>query len=255
MDNHYIGITGIKTPVQAVQVLDAFSMAGFTMKTRHVPMIGILVSPRNLDPDWESCRYARIGDIPPIIDACKDQCFLTVHVDAKGTSSWNEDFYKVLDQLPVDDIDGFQINVINPGYSQMDDLRKKYPGKQIILQYSEDFMGVTVKKAVLRLGLFEKCMDRILIDPSRGRGKAIDMDSGMKHYSKIAEMYPSIKIGFAGGFNPGNIEGIVEMLLETIGTEFSLDVESGVRDGDDALDMTRVVEYLATVKSGFFRSS
>lgn len=251
MLKHYVGVTGITSAKEGTSVLNCFARAGFSMIGRHVPMVGVLISPRNLDPEWHSYRYAKFGDFPSIIKSCEKKCFLTLHVDAKSKDDWKGDFCKLLDNLPLEGVDGFQINVMHPEPSQLRDLRSKYPGKAIIFQYNKDFTSKDVSSAMQDMDKYEGLFDFVLIDPSRGRGEQIDMERSMEHRDALVARYGKL-VGFAGGFNPENIEGIVESLVERIGTDFSIDVETGVRNEKEELDIGLVLEYLMATKSGMY---
>lgn len=75
-----------------------------------------------------------------------------------------------------------------------------------------------------------------LIDGSGGRG----LDTNL-------EIYPhsDITVGYAGGFNPSNVEEKLRKIYDSGNTgKFWIDMESGVRTDDDWLDLDKVEEVL-----------
>jgi len=58
-----------------------------------------------------------------------------------------------------------------------------------------------------------------------------------------------VRTGYAGGISPGNVEAVLGELREANGGEWPawIDMESGVRDARDRLDLAAVVQVLETV--------
>ena len=244
MTKNYIGLTGVTSASQSMIVISLFDEKGINMKSEIIPMIGILISPRNLDPEWYSNRYPNLKTIGEIIEAIKGKCFLTLHIDSKSEYSWCDDLFKLCEKIPKE-FDGFQINVKHPNVSDLQRIKEKYPNKEIIMQYSDDFITMNTYDALDSLNQYIKYVDNILIDPSRGRGLEIKIDEAIKHYNLIHNAFHHIKIGFAGGFNPNNIETYTTKFNSNIGQKtYSTDVESGVRDQYDRLDLTLFEKYL-----------
>jgi hypothetical protein len=81
----------------------------------------------------------------------------------------------------------------------------------------------------------------VLFDPSGGRG----MDP-----FKWPVAPNGVHVGFAGGINIENVDGVLADILKanpTIG-DFWIDMESGARDADDEFDWSRVVSVLRAVQ-------
>jgi phosphoribosylanthranilate isomerase len=54
-----------------------------------------------------------------------------------------------------------------------------------------------------------------------------------------------LSLGFAGGLNPQNIDTKIGTLVECLPSKnFSIDIESGVRDDEDNLDLPKVKDYI-----------
>jgi hypothetical protein len=114
----YVGITGFTRREQVRGVLDHFEDRGFVSRgTDHVPMIGLLISPRNLDKKWFSSRYPPIEDFNDLIDDAKGRSFLTIHVDEKATSNWVDSLIDLGSMIDMKHVDGIQVNVKHPSIS------------------------------------------------------------------------------------------------------------------------------------------
>lgn len=75
-----------------------------------------------------------------------------------------------------------------------------------------------------------------LIDGSGGKG----VDNNLEIYP-----YSDITVGYAGGFNPSNVEEKLRKIYDSGNTgKFWIDMESGVRTDDDWLDLDKVEEVL-----------
>jgi len=75
----------------------------------------------------------------------------------------------------------------------------------------------------------------VLLDASGGRG--ID--------TPIEILDTKEKVGYAGGINPDNVADKLTYLFENVHNgEFWIDMESGVRDADDWLDLNKVEQVL-----------
>lgn len=92
---------------------------------------------------------------------------------------------------------------------------------------------------------------RLLVDLSGGRGEELDLTTLDPSFLKKLDL----NIGFAGGFTPENITrklSEIEQYLDTHGYKkmgINIDVESGVRDKDDRLDVNKVAAFMAAVKA------
>jgi len=240
MARNYVGITGCTTPLEVEQVLDCFNENGFSMESNHVPMLGFLISPRNKDPSWHSARYPQLEIFDPLIEMAYGRAFVTIHIDEKATSAWEEDLYYLLEKIKqAGCIDGIQVNVMHP---KLEDI-KKLRDKLIIMQYSTDYLSKNVDQAIDEFRPMARYIDYALIDPSRGAGIEIDVQNCIPHYKEL-RWNLGLRVGFAGGLNPENIEGMVRSIIEGADTrDFCLDVESGVRTNNQ-LDIVKVKDYL-----------
>lgn len=91
--------------------------------------------------------------------------------------------------------------------------------------------------------LVEHGCSSILFDASGGRG--ISPERGWP------TMPDGVRMGYAGGIGPDNLDGVLEEIAEANEPvspgdtyDYWIDMESGVRDGDDQLDLARVRRVL-----------
>ncbi len=253
MNKNYIGITGLTNIHQVEMLVTYFKKFGFIIDSDRIGMIGFLISPRNLDPDWKSSRYPSFKKYKPMLETCKKRVFSTLHIDTKSSFDWLSSLKTLLQKIEPDSekmmdlIDGIQINVKHPDPCDISELKILYPDLKIILQYANDFIKLDAESVIKDLKAYENIIDYILIDPSRGRGLKIDFRDAINHY-KLIDKAINVKIGFAGGLNSENIETFLNDTIQHNDglnhINFSLDVESGVRDEFNNLDLSKVFKYL-----------
>jgi hypothetical protein len=249
---NYVGVTGIKSVSDARAVLGLFEKHGFTMQSCKIPMIGILVSGRMLDVTWESERYPRIDVLGEIISEIDGKAFCTVHVDNKPRSKWCDEILAIEAYLSGMDVGGIQINVKHPLPGEIARLKKEFhKDVSIIMQYSDDFISKDPKKAAADFSAYAHLVDYVLIDPSRGQGLEINAGKALSHYTELKKHF-DIGIGFAGGFTSANIGKYIEKFKKHVGgSNFSIDVETGVRDNKNDLSIKMVDEYLSSAHEAF----
>ena len=101
----------------------------------------------------------------------------------------------------------------------------------IIQQRDKDHLDIYLE-TLKKNALFDHNYSALL-DASGGRGINTGID--ILHTSK--------KIGYAGGFNPDNVEEKLSYLLENVDGPFWIDMESGVRT-DDWFDLNKVIKVM-----------
>lgn len=110
---------------------------------------------------------------------------------------------------------------------------------------------IVQQRAELELSLFENTIRKwkMGVFPHRDTISALLDSSGGRGIDTPLKVWPSSgKIGYAGGFNPDNVEEKLTFLMShvTQGT-FWIDMESGVRT-DDWFDIDKVYKVLRTCK-------
>jgi phosphoribosylanthranilate isomerase len=255
-NKNYIGMTGITEEKQLFGIDSIFRNGKFPNQNHDI-MIGILISPRNLDKTWFSSRYPNIWEIKNILQSLykkekyKD-FFNTLHIDEKANSNWEYCLELLINKIGIIP-KGIQVNVKHPKVKDIKRLSERFPETQIIFQYSGDFLNKDIKEAMKDLSVYTKYIDYVLIDPSRGRGLELNSNLALKHFIQIKKDFNHLNVALAGGFNHKNIRDYVKAFKASLDSfDFSLDIESGVRDNDDKLDLIKFESYIQNLSKELY---
>jgi phosphoribosylanthranilate isomerase len=260
----YIGVTGFTKPADIATAINTYAVElerhGSIKNVIHCFMAGILLSHDILHGTGmprAPARYPPMKNIPALLDAIKINgkygSFSAIHYNTKNQylSDEVDAIIEIIGKRNEGNFGAIQFNVgFIPDAREIKKIRENYRNNPfgIITQINgsvmreHDFSEITSRVAKMPV-------DHVLIDPSGGRGKEIDVDASSAIY-KILRNSTSAGIGFAGGFGPGNVEEKTRRYVQKLGTtRFSIDAESGVRDpANDAMDVGRVNAYI----HGFF---
>jgi hypothetical protein len=196
--NNYIGITGLVSVDEVEGTIALFENAGITMDSDPKPMLGFLISYKNLDGSKHSSkRYPLLKDIPKLLRACDGRVIPTIHFNTKylKKGEYSED-YEEEDIGPLaDQIRSFlnfsdiyksglcrevQLNVPRLfedeptiQMTEMRKLRKRYPDLSIILQVpvnNKILRGMNNVRIMRKINNYhnEIGIERLLFDPSAG---------------------------------------------------------------------------------------
>ena len=128
-----------------------------------------------------------------------------------------------------------QINLnVSARYAEMRSMR---PFDRCLDEVIMQMIGKDALRSWLRYT--EKPLPHVsyLLDASGGRGINTPID--------IFDDDPNIRVGYAGGMNTDNVGNKLRHLLDHRSyAEFWIDMESGVRDADDWLDLDKVEQVL-----------
>ena len=85
----YIGITGAASCVEVESIIQEFITNGYTMNTPHIPMLGFLVSAKNLkNPHIPfGNRYPRFNDISDLLKQTEDRVLTMIHYSPSQDTS------------------------------------------------------------------------------------------------------------------------------------------------------------------------
>ncbi len=96
----------------------------------------------------------------------------------------------------------------------------------------------------------EHVIDYVLFDPSHGTNLGLDLREdglaiqlGKKISSR--DLMSHLNLVYAGGINPDNVGEITKTLHSYFPNRFALDIESGVRNSQNRLDMNLIRGYLS----------
>ena len=179
---------------------------------------------RYLNPAFLSNLWAGNGELNLSLHICGS----AAHDAVVG------DWHKINDHLfeTIDLFKRIQVNVANR--TDNPDRIAGLPNKSVELIIQQTVGNTALFGSSVWLGEDEAARVSMLLDASGGRG----IDTPLEVWESTS------KIGYAGGFNPDNVAGKLEYLLENVkkGT-FWIDMESGVRT-DDWFDTTKVRQVI-----------
>jgi len=250
----YIGITGAEDEREVKSVLNEFSEAGYNMQSKHIPMLGFLVSYKTLNRQFVgNKRYPLMDSLPNLLMEARGNAFTMVHYNTKEMSTLFEQVSKIFERIYKWNLcDALQLNIVWPDITQVKMIKEKFPDMGIVFQASEKAMnGKTPKEIANKIMEYGNSINYVLIDPSGGEGREFQTDDSINLYNELKEKSSNLAIGFAGGFSGDNVEKKITDIIEKIKTsDFCIDAEGGLRDklseeyGDDFLNIKKVRNYL-----------
>lgn len=258
MKKPYLGITGVANRTELSRCLFAFDKYGlFRDECSHIPMIGLLISHKIFEESYPHKRiFVTVGDTFELLELIgKKRVFKTIHYNSPN-EKFSSEVIDILERkqngtVLGEMVDGVQINILNPDNTQIKRIKERFPLLDLILQVNTKMIkNKDDIKALKRYSNRE--IDRILIDPSRGKGKSIDLYSlsEVSKYKIIKKTFTAQTIGFAGGFTGENISPRFDRISEMLGTHLvSIDTQSGIQ-GVDEMDQKEMESYV----SGFMKA-
>ncbi len=254
---NYVGITGI-TEEHQINYLKKFFRKNNA--SSHELMLGFLVSHKTatylltcgeegFQNNPGNPRYPDINELSGLLKKCSDGVFKTIHYNTKNLGGLFKELSAVLEYDDIIDYcDGVQFNIVCPPVSELKKIKKTYSDLKLIFQWSHRVSEKASNEVIAeKLGNNYSFMDYVLIDPSGGRGKEMDLSESVEKYELLRSKGFVNNIGFAGGLNPQNITSILsglESFLEN--NDFSIDAESGLRT-NNLLDLNKVSKYFKNV--------
>ncbi|MCE7886308.1 MAG: hypothetical protein DYH13_02235 [Alphaproteobacteria bacterium PRO2] len=120
-----------------------------------------------------------------------------------------------------------------------------FPDLEIIFQAGPgDITEMTPDELIARLRPYEKYISGILLDSSCGTGRKMDVRAFAPHIAALEKAFPDRMLVFAGGLNPENVAAQIAALSRVTTRPFSIDVEIGVRNERDELDLAKTETFI-----------
>ncbi len=235
----YVGITGFMHAQEVQEAVRTFAEAAGEDADL---MVGVLVSRKTLDglPPGQPGRYPPVAEVPGIFATAQTPpCLRLIHYNSREPDVAGQ--LARLSSAAGANADGFQLNIAWP---DPDDLRR-VPACRLVLQVGGQAMkeaGGTPEGVVRRLAPYEGIVTDVLVDPSGGRGLALDVDAASRFVETIAHAYPALGIGVAGGLSADTIADVAPLLRRF--PFLSVDAEGRLRDADDRLDLAKATAYV-----------
>jgi len=250
----YIGITGPSTVQETKDICTEFANAGYTTHTPYSPMLGFLVSQKTLHKHpIENRRYPQFDLLPELLRATNGNVLTMIHYNSTVQDTLADQVTHLFEKIYDNRLcRALQLNVVWPSIKQVEKIKERHPGMQIVFQASHKATKEkTPQQVAAGIKQYDDTIDYVLIDPSGGRGLEFDINSSIALFSEIRMQCPRLRIGFAGGYTAENVIPRTKELQLRIGTvPFCNDIEGGLRDkitdayGDDTLNIQKVRQYL-----------
>lgn len=127
-------------------------------------------------------------------------------------------------EVSNNNFDGFQFNICWPDPSHLHTLKQRHPDKHIILQIGSTALreyqyvregssfGYSVDGFMSRIREYAGCIDEVLVDPSGGKGYAIQNEGLIPLVQELGKL-PALGVNVAGGLSEETIE-LVQPFLD-----------------------------------------
>jgi hypothetical protein len=152
-----------------------------------------------------------------------------------------------------------QLNVDWPPLEQIKRMRGQMPELDIVLQLPERAMaGMDAAQIAERAAAYDGLVAYTLIDPSGGKGVALDVDRTGAILSALADAMPRTTLGFAGGLSANGLDTTIRDVMTAYSSlqgvpfcggryEVCIDSQKKLRhecDGFKGIDYGAMNEYL-----------
>jgi len=255
----YVGITGPATKDEIKAVVEEFDKNGYTMSSPHVPMLGYLVSYKTLN--WQATndrRYPKVAELKDLLKTADNKVLTMVHYNSKEMPTLAGQISRIFDGVYQEGLcRALQLNIAWPDPYQVKLVKKEFPEMRIVFQISRKAAAnKTPKQIVEGMKEYGDTLSYALIDPSGGKGIEFDVKESLQVYQELKAAFPSLTVGFAGGFNGKNVADKLKKIIDGTGdSDFCIDAEGGLRDklsdnrGDSLLNIEKVEAYLQGASS------
>lgn len=255
----YVGITGPATKKEIKAVAKEFNKNGYTMDSLHIPMIGYLVSYKTLnEKTTNDKRYPKFSELEDLLKITDNKVLTMIHYNSKETDTLASQVSRIFDGIYQKKLcRAVQFNIAWPNPHQVELVKKEFPEMQILFQISHKIIVSKTQKEIIEgMKEYNGNLSYVLIDPSGGKGLEFDIKESLQMYQELKIAFPSLTIGFAGGFSGKNVsERVKKIINETGDKDFCIDAEGRLRDklsedhGDSLLNMEKVKAYLKGASS------
>ena len=274
MEKSYIGITGPVNNREVEDICREFSEAGYSESSKHIPMLGFLVSYKTLNNlPTKNKKYPSIEKIPQLLTEAGKGIFTTLHYNTpeEKIDRLVEQVKTLFDKIYQENLcRGIQLNIKSLPVKQVQKIKEYFSEMKIIFQANK---SVTFQKTPSQIADYindyGNLLSYVLIDPSGGEGLNFNIKTSVDIFNEIRNKNPDLAIGFAGGLSGKNVKKIILGLKSRLNHDnFSIDAESGLRDNhkcrmyeyhkydnnsSDILNIGKVKDYLQSSSLVFDR--
>lgn len=260
----YVGIAGVATPDQAAELAAQFEAAGFACGGMRMGLIGYCTTSemlRGVQPP--SPRYARLDALVAAAQVEARSCVHAIHYapDETSPSRFVADVRALFLDTGLYASGRCRVLQLNHAAARvapdaLAHVKARMPALEVVVQVGSDDLACTARGALVeRLRAFAPYTAVFLIDPSQGRGLSFEVAPLRGVLAEIRAAFPDVAPGFAGGLSPDNVATRLAAFASVLGGEVSIDVESGVRDARDQLDLARTRAFITAAANACVRSA
>jgi hypothetical protein len=236
----YIGITGFMSLSDALRVLGAVPA-----NTKRLVMVGVLASlktMRGIQNKWPN-RYPAMDKIADIFPNHPLSLNL-IHYNTKEKDTLGDQLV-AMTEFGGANLHGFQLNIAWPDLATLNEYKRAYPTKQIVLQiggHAFEMVNHSPEQLATKVAEYDGIVEYVLLDPSGGYGKPFDPTLARNYLLALKSQNLGMGLGVAGGLSPTTLD-----LVEPLAREFpdlNIDAEGRLRTPEDHLDLAVSSEYL-----------
>lgn len=219
----YVGVTGFTQPNQANE---AFSLLPDYGSPSHYYMAGVLMSSKTLRGQQNSYtrRYPPREHVREIFSN-KPWALNTIHYSTDNPTELGLELAAIIGMFchypeRGDCLGAIQLNMAWPDLNMLDWCQRKLfepHTLHLILQVGSaalDQIGRDPKRLAMRVKEYIPLVDYILIDPSGGKGKPLDVGFTTNCVRAIYDLEPPMNVGIAGGLCGTSLDTVAPLLQE-----------------------------------------
>ncbi|OGC58182.1 hypothetical protein A3A70_00405 [candidate division WWE3 bacterium RIFCSPLOWO2_01_FULL_42_11] len=241
MRNPYVGITGFMSRAEVDAVLSEFPKTA-----ARALMVGVLVSSKTLRgvPNKWPNRFPAVGNVAGIFPS-HPQALNLIHYSTDDKASLHDQLVELV-QLGGANLHGFQLNIAWPMPGAVRHFREAFPHLKLVLQvgwHAFEMVHHSPKLLAERVLYYGDSIDYVLLDPSGGLGKPLDVSKARGYLTALVTQMGFAQLAVAGGLGPDTLS-LVEPLVKEF-SELSIDAEGRLRDADDHLLLEACHVYVA----------
>lgn len=235
----HIGITGF---ISREEVEAVFNSG--TKEWKSPLQVGVLVSSKSLAglPQENVKRFPK-REVLPTIFADTPNTLNLLHFNTNRPEQLADDLLKA-HELAGPLCHGFQLNIRWPDIRAIEEYRKVHPGAKITLQCGNGALEELENlehDLPARVREYGTLINYVMIDQSGGKGVVFN-HLFMRRAFESLQQIPDIGLILAGGLGIKNLYRLHPLWKKF--REFSIDVESGVRNDKDDLDIATARIFL-----------
>lgn len=248
----YIGVTGVKTPLEVAQLVAARDQLDPIWPEHYLLMVGTLVSRKTLygEPPSDPDQYPQHTDIPSLLVDDR-RLYQVAHFNTRDP--W------LFDQLVrLSDValsagarwDAIQLNLEWPSEAQLHRFRHSLPASgapKIILQIGSEALsqiGNRPEWLPERIMVYHGLVDAVLLDASGGTGQALDVEFMARALSALKDTHPPYEVGVAGGLDSTSVGKLAPLIKEWPGLSWDAQGKMRHPDARQHLDPRRCLKFL-----------